>query len=105
MKFPNITIKDSLNQVFALDSQSLLFVNSKNSNQSNFSNIIEGQAIYTPQNGIFSNISIFFTGEPGSTQFLNVSSNFFSNQKFSLINLLVFIRNCSTGEYFTERGK
>ena len=83
----------------------------RESENSDYRNNLEGTTKIIATNGRFDDIELYLTGEPGTMQEIEISTNafeknpaFFELQK-KISYISVNLRNCEAGEEFTEDGK
>ncbi len=116
-----LALYDHYDQVYAIDNESLLFIgldkNKSQDNQTNpfgITNLLEGSTSISAKEGVFNITDLFFSSMPGTQQFLELTTNGIPLKKFnnsneilslSVSKLEINLRNCTSGESFTDRGK
>lgn len=79
--------------------------------QGEYLNNLEGTTKVIANAGKFENIELYLTGEPGSVQEIEISTNAFDNNPFffelknTIKKISVSLRNCEAGEEFGTDGR
>ncbi len=103
MNIPDIEILDHLGQRVSIDSETIIYLSSTIKNNSSM-NKIEGNLVFKAQDGIYSNISIGFTGKPETNQTLILQAEGFPEEA-SNFSVFVNLRKCLSGERYSSFGR